>query len=242
MDRDNENNVADRPNIYQRLNRVRQALITKGSLQKDSEVKTKSGGKKFDYVSHDAVTAWINAEFCLEGIECDFIEYDHVQHGNRTELKVDVIYINVDNPEDRSFYKGSLGYGNDDYDFGPGKAQSYAIKKAHLKKLGLNSFENQEGEAVEYAEGVSAVEHEKTTKELKKSQKRTGEISKQAVYDLRDKIVDAGTVAGLDVIMSNAKSLLTELPETTLDFISDLEETTRDQIIAMEEREAQEEE
>lgn len=118
-------------NIFQRLHGVMRRVAY---LQKE-----KKEGMNYSIVSHDKVTALLRSHFVDYGVHyaiMDPIEY--TQNGNRTEVRCAVRFTNIDNPTDY-LDVGSLGYGVDQQDKGPGKAISYAVKYALLKTLGLET-------------------------------------------------------------------------------------------------------
>ena len=73
-----------------------------------------------------------------QGIVYHPLNLTYSQHGNRTDCKIDIKFINIDNPDD-NIVVPTFGYGIDNQDKGPGKAISYAVKYALLKTLGLET-------------------------------------------------------------------------------------------------------
>jgi len=117
-------------NIYQRL---ANAMADVTYIQKE-----KKAGMRYTIVSHDAVTAKVRPVLLKHGIVYHPIDLEATQAGNRTQVRLAVRFVNVEDPSD-SFVVPSLGYGIDDQDKGPGKAISYAVKYALLKALGLET-------------------------------------------------------------------------------------------------------
>lgn len=121
-------------NIHQRILDVMADLdyIQKG------EKKAIIGPQQYRFVSHDQVTAAIHPLLVKNGIMTLPSIIASKQDGNRTEITLQVKFINVDKPED--FVEVTyLGYGIDTGDKGPGKAVSYAFKYAILKTFVLET-------------------------------------------------------------------------------------------------------
>lgn len=124
-------NVRDaKLNIYQRLNLVQQIVTY---VQKN-----KPSGMKYSIVSHDDVTHKVRKPLVEAGVIYYPIYIEYTQSGNRTEVKLDLVFQNVDDKEDQMIV-ACLGYGVDPSDKGPGKAVSYAVKYGLLKALGLET-------------------------------------------------------------------------------------------------------
>lgn len=117
-------------NIFQRLANVMHDVTY---IQKD-----KKQGMRYSIVSHDVVTAKVRPAMLKHGIVYHPCAINHYQNGNRTEVQLDVKFVNIDNPSEFIIVP-SLGYGIDEQDKGPGKAISYAVKYALLKALGLET-------------------------------------------------------------------------------------------------------
>jgi hypothetical protein len=100
--------------------------------------KEKKQGMRYSIVSHDAVTAKVRPHMVEAGVIYYPVWMEMSQVGNRTEMKLTVRFINVDDAQDYIDVV-SAGYGIDDQDKGPGKAISYSVKYALLKALGLES-------------------------------------------------------------------------------------------------------
>tara|TARA_R110000824_G_scaffold132271_11_gene294693 strand:- start:863 stop:1450 length:588 start_codon:yes stop_codon:yes gene_type:complete len=120
-------------NIYQR---IAQAMEKVTYIQKD-----KKGGLQYAIVSHDVVTAKVRPVLLEAGVVYHPHELDYVQNGNRTEMWGSVIFVNIDKPEDRIVVP-SIGFGIDSQDKGCGKAESYLVKYAVLKMMGLETGED----------------------------------------------------------------------------------------------------
>jgi len=118
-------------NIYQRINAVMQEVdyIQKGE---------KKVAGQYRFVSHDQVTAALHGPMTKHGIVCTSSIVEMKQDGNRTEVKLEVSFINIDNPVDR-LWVTYYGYGIDTSDKGIGKAVSYAFKYALLKTFCLET-------------------------------------------------------------------------------------------------------
>ncbi len=93
---------------------------------------------QYRFVSHDAVVAKLRPSIVKNRIVVVPSVQKIVQEGNRTEMCLDVWFINPERPEDR-FGITMPGYGIDPSDKGPGKAVSYAFKYALLKTFLLET-------------------------------------------------------------------------------------------------------
>lgn len=118
-------------NIYQRVNAVMNEVdyIQKGE---------KKVAGQYRFVSHDQVTAALHGPMTKNGIACISNIVEMKQDGNRTEVQLEVAFINIDNPSDM-FAVNYYGYGIDTSDKGIGKAVSYAFKYALLKTFCLET-------------------------------------------------------------------------------------------------------
>jgi hypothetical protein len=117
-------------NIHQRLAEVMGKVTY---IQKE-----KKSGMRYSIVSHDAVTAKVRPPLLEAGILYYPIRCETQQMGNRTEARMTIRFVNIDDPADHIDVE-TFGYGLDDQDKGPGKAMSYAVKYALLKTLGLET-------------------------------------------------------------------------------------------------------
>lgn len=132
--------------IHERLHAVMSEV---DYVQKTHKVEFK--GTSYAVVTHDAVTAKVRPVLVKHGVIYYPQNLVHTQNGNRTEVSLDIVFVNVDNPDDKVAIP-SFGYGIDQGDKGPGKAVSYAVKYALLKALGLETGED--------ADIVGEVKHE----------------------------------------------------------------------------------
>lgn len=133
------------PNIYQRLNAVRDAVKY---LQKDAEV------QGYRALTHDAVTAACRKHFIENGIivvpdqkASEIVDVGTTKTGApvvRYEAWYEVRFVNMDNPED-SVTVTLESHANDHGDKAPGKSLSYAVKYAMLKLLSIETGESEEG-------------------------------------------------------------------------------------------------
>jgi len=125
-------------NLHQRLLAVMQDV---SYIQKDREISMGGGGKGYKVVTHDAVTAKVRPAL----IKWRVLDYPQnlvcAQNGNRTEITMDIKFVNADEPSDFILVP-TVGYGIDAQDKGPGKAVSYAVKMALLKALNLETGED----------------------------------------------------------------------------------------------------
>jgi len=98
----------------------------------------KKVNNQYRFVSHDQVTGAVRPHLVDQGVVYFASVVEYKQDGNRTEVTVDVTFVNTDDPSDKLTVR-SLGFGVDPQDKGPGKAVSYAVKYALLKTLGLET-------------------------------------------------------------------------------------------------------
>lgn len=154
-------------NIYQRINAVMHEIdyIAKGE---------KFVNGQYRFVSHDAVTAKLHPLLAKHGIVVIPTTGEMKQEGNRTQVKLDVHFVNMDNPQDL-FCVTSYGFGIDGGDKGPGKAVSYAFKYAMLKTFCLETGDDPDNDANASYEPLKCVEFdaliEPTTEDKKKLKK-----------------------------------------------------------------------
>ena len=117
-------------NIHQRLHAVMGEVSFVEKVRKD--------GMKYSVVLHDDVTALVRGPLLKNGVHYYSTVRRVRQDGNRTEIALSVVFVNIDNPSDVLVVE-SVGYGIDTQDKGPGKGISYATKYALIKTLGLAS-------------------------------------------------------------------------------------------------------
>lgn len=98
-------------------------------------------GMRYKVVTHDDVTEMVRPLFLEHGVLCHLEDLTATQADQRTEVRVVVRFVNIDEPAD-SISVPALGYGIDNSDKGPGKAVSYACKYALLKTLMLETGED----------------------------------------------------------------------------------------------------
>lgn len=123
-------------NIYQRLNRVMEKV---SYVQKNQ----KSGGMRYNFVSHDSVVKAVREHLHAEGVYVYPYNIEFHQDGNRSQVVMQVRFQNIDDKEDYIVIPSAgQGIGNDDK--GPGKAISYALKYALLKGLMLETGDDPE--------------------------------------------------------------------------------------------------
>jgi hypothetical protein len=132
-------------NIHQRLAKAMEAVTY---IQKE-----KKAGMRYSIVSHDAVTAKVRPALLEAGIVYYPVHTSASQTGNRTEARMTVRFVNIDEPHDYIDVQ-TFGYGIDDQDKGPGKSMSYAVKYALLKTLGLETGDDPDlDQSVEFKGG-----------------------------------------------------------------------------------------
>jgi hypothetical protein len=109
--------------------------------------KEKKSGMKYSIVSHDAVTAKVRPLMVKHGVLYYPLMLDIEQVGNRTQMRMHVRFVSIDDKDD-FIDVATAGYGIDDQDKGPGKAISYGVKYALLKALGLESGDDPDEDQV----------------------------------------------------------------------------------------------
>lgn len=124
-------NETKSPNIYQRIN----AVMRHGSYIEKSKLST---GAPYKSVSHDTVTSKIGPAMQEHGIVMVTDVVELMQEGNRTQVKLSISFINIDDPKDK-FTVNFYGHGIDTQDKGVGKAISYAVKYCLIKTFMLQS-------------------------------------------------------------------------------------------------------
>lgn len=115
------------------------------------EIKYIAKGEKtvngqYRFVSHDAVTAKIHPLLVKYGITIIPTVDECIQEGNRTRVKMHVVFKNVEDKDDY-FVVTHYGYGVDNGDKGIGKAVSYAFKYALLKTFCLETGDDPDQDA-----------------------------------------------------------------------------------------------
>lgn len=118
-------------NIYQRI----KAIMAEEDYIQKSEKKV---ANQYRFVSHDSVTALFHKQFVKHGVVVLPTVKTCRQDGNRTEVELEVKFVNCDEPTD-FFTIMAIGYGIDTSDKGPGKAVSYAYKYALLKVFAMET-------------------------------------------------------------------------------------------------------
>ena len=140
-----------KPNIYQRLNAVRNKVKY---IKKDQEV------QGYKAVTHDNVTAMTRDALIEHGVMVipaifpgDCVERKYKSGTEYIQLRtmIEVSFVNVDDPEDR-FTVPIEAHADDSGDKAPGKALSYGVKNAILKVLYLETGESDESRNMEYTE------------------------------------------------------------------------------------------
>jgi hypothetical protein len=154
-------------NIYQRLNAV---MLDVQYIQKLD--KTVNG--QYRFVSHDQVIGVLHGPITKHGIAVIPSVLEHEKQGTTTTLKIQVSFVNIDNPNDRvdTIY---FGYGVDGGDKGIGKAISYAVKYAMLKTFCLET-----GDDPDYTPSITPEKAEKDAVSVAEIQKFFESTSDQA--------------------------------------------------------------
>lgn len=134
-------------NLHQRLHAV---MVEVDYVQKDKKID--AGQRGYMVVTHDAVTAKVRPALVKHRVLYYPQNVLYQQNGNRTEVTMDVVFVNIDDPADRVAVP-TVGFGIDQGDKGPGKAMSYAVKYALLKALGLETGEDADNDGEAKHEG-----------------------------------------------------------------------------------------
>lgn len=129
-------------NIYQRINKVMADVTT---IKKED----KKVNNQYTFVSHDEVARVMHGALQKNGIVIVPSVKSFNQDGNRTEVMMDISFINIDDPSDQ-FTTSYPGYGIDSQDKGIGKAISYAVKYALLKTFCLETSDDVEKDNIDY--------------------------------------------------------------------------------------------
>jgi hypothetical protein len=137
--------MADKMNIYQRINEVRKSIAY---VQKDKSVST--GGGSYKAVTHDQVTAMVREHMVKHGIVTYPVLVDSVSNPKegdakqfRYEATYDFVFVNVEEPQDTLTIR-IQAHAMDNADKAPGKALSYAKKYAILKLFEIETGEDDE--------------------------------------------------------------------------------------------------
>ena len=129
-------------NIYQRLH----AAMEDVSFVRKEDKKVNN---QYTFVSHDEVTKVTREVLLKHGVIYHPQNLNAQQNGNRTEVQMELHFVNIDDPEDRIAVP-SFGYGVDNQDKGPGKAMSYAVKYGLLKALALETGDDPEKDNIDH--------------------------------------------------------------------------------------------
>lgn len=122
-------------NVHQRLNAI---MGDVDYIKKNKSIKIGGGG--YSVVGHDSVTALIHPLLVKYGVTLIPSVKEVLQEGNRTSVKMEFSWINIDDPKD-CIINFCAGYGIDQQDKGIGKAISYAQKNIILKTLHIETGE-----------------------------------------------------------------------------------------------------
>jgi len=142
-----------KPNIYQLIHRIMEDV-------KYVKKENKKVDNKYTYVSHDAVTAVVREALVKHGVVAipsivdQSVEQFNAKasyNGKETQktvyfatVRMDVTFINIEDPEDRFTTYGWAGMGLDPQDKAVGKATSYAYKYCLLKTFALETGDDVE--------------------------------------------------------------------------------------------------
>ena len=211
--------MSEKPTLLQRINAVQQEV--------DYIQKEKKQGMRYSIVSHDAVTAKTRPLLVKHGVVYYPISITSEQIGNRTQMHMIVRFVSVDDAADFMDVH-SVGYGIDDQDKGPGKAESYAVKYALLKALGLETGDDpdQDQEVVHRVDPHSVYrtdqpEHLKANGKPAKGWRADGTrtsywLKTNGTWDvlkamLDDDMIDCHTLRALEVLKEDYRQMAREL-------------------------------
>jgi hypothetical protein len=170
-------------NIHQRIHAVMKDV---SYVQKGHEIKLSGGGYKV--VTHDAVTAAVRPALVNHGVVYYPQNLRCEQNGNRTEIMLDVRFVNIDDPTD-AIDIPTIGFGIDSGDKGPGKGLSYAVKYALLKALGLETGEDADLSVAEHeVELITEAQAEEIFGLMKESKAEQKKFLKYLGVEFLDKI------------------------------------------------------
>lgn len=156
-------------NVYQRINAVMKEVKY---VQKEN----KKVNGQYTFVSHDAVTAVLHGPLAENGIVMLNSIVELTQDGNRTAVKMQIDFVNMDEPTDKvTIYH--WGYGIDPTDKGIGKAVSYAVKYALLKTFCLETGDDAEKDFIEHIPQQVFIDQEKNLALLKERKKFIMELA-----------------------------------------------------------------
>lgn len=139
-------------NIYQRIVAVMKEV--KYVQKSDRKV-----NNMYSFVTHDSVSAALHEPMANHGIVMVPSVAELIQDGNRTIIKMEISFINADDPTDKITVH-HYGYGIDPQDKGIGKAISYAVKYALLKLFCLETGDDVEKDSIDYVPKEAMVNNE----------------------------------------------------------------------------------
>lgn len=177
-------------NVFQRILAIMEELnyIQKGDLKVNGQ---------YRFVSHDDVTEKVHPMLVKHRVLALPTTTYCKQEGNRTEVRLEVAFVNVDEPTDR-FSVEFPGFGVDQSDKGPGKAISYALKYAFLKTFCLETGEDPDKDAKSVYEPVKCLQFDlqipqdlsdAERKKLNKFLTETAEAHGKHIEDIKAKAV-----------------------------------------------------
>jgi hypothetical protein len=203
--------MAENPTLLQRINAVQREV--------DYIQKEKKQGMRYSIVSHDAVTAKTRPLLVKHGVVYYPISITCEQVGNRTQMHMVVRFVSVDDASDFMDVH-SVGYGIDDQDKGPGKAESYAVKYALLKALGLETGDDPDMDQ-DVVHRVEQPEHLKANGKPAKGWRADGTrtsywLKTNGTWEvlkgmLDDDMLDCHTLRALEVLKDDYRQMAREL-------------------------------
>lgn len=205
-------------NIIKRLWRVEQELDAVEKSQ-TATVKTDTSSYTYKYSGHDLILSHVRPLFAKHGVKFWPSTTKHERVGNLTVLTVQVEFINVDDPGDRTTAE-VVNYGADKGDKGASKALTNCVREAIKKALNITSEEDKKADEhtdFETGEGVSREKFEQTKARAEDSIVAWAGTFKAAL----ESATDARAVGRLQA--ENAARLTSpELPAVTRQFFEEL--------------------
>lgn len=206
-------------NVFKRLWRIEQELEAVEKSQK-ATVKTEGGGSyTYNYSGHDLILAYVRPLLAKHGVKLMPTTKAHERVGNMSVLTVELTFINVDSPEDRTSVQ-VVNYGADKGDKGSTKALTNAMREGIKKALNITSEEDKiadEHTDFQPTEGAT-----KEDLDIAKEQRRAA-IEKWATAT-KAAIENARTEKDVDRIQRDNRDQLTseDLPAVTRAFFAEL--------------------
>ena len=203
-------------NIYQRL----YGIMGDISYVKKEDKKVNN---QYKFVSHDAVTKKAREAFLGWGVLCLPQDIVRVQNGNRTEMDMNLMFVNIDKTDDLIKVPTS-GYGIDPQDKGVGKAYSYAVKYGLLKALSLETGDDPERDMID---------HKAQAKIDAEAQKKAYAQTRKDMNDLMEDLCLCDEETSFQNMRERALELHKILNEGDKDILKDQMDNTKQKLAAI---------